>query len=97
LLAIATPTMMKLAKLTFSASADFEFNINYDIISKKDHDKIKNISISNLGDIIAIIDKLNIIKVLNQNLEILYTINNPLLNNGSPFDVFSVTNGMYYY
>ena len=74
----------------FSTTLDFEFNLKFEVLAKKDHDKVKNLSISNLGDIIAILDKINTIKLLSQNLETLFIISDKSLID--TLDVFSITN-----
>jgi len=57
---------------------DFNLKLNYTLHLLKDYERIENLTISTLGDIIAILDSFQIIKILNRKLEVLKTIKHEL-------------------
>ncbi len=57
---------------------DYSLKINYKLSIIKEYERIENLTISSLGDIIATLDSFHIIKILNRKLEVLQTIKNEL-------------------
>jgi hypothetical protein len=57
---------------------DFNLKINYKLSIIKEYERIENLTISSLGDVIAILDSFHIIKILNRKLEVLKNIKHEL-------------------
>lgn len=73
---------------------DYDLKIKYERSQSKNIENIQDISISSLGDLIAVIDRLKTIRILNKDLEILKNISLELLmvkNLSFPVEFFNFT------
>ena len=80
--------------MSYLTSEDFELTIEYKIKEKKDIENIEHISMSNLGDVLATIDKLKTVKIFNENLNLLSHFKTEMIES---LDYFKITNGKYFF
>lgn len=69
---------LQLHSLNADNLEDYNLKIDYKLSIVKDYERIENLSVSSLGDIIAILDSYHIIKLLNRKFETLKTIKHEL-------------------